>query len=268
MTGFETYALLAGIGVGGGLIAGAVGLAGGIFIVPAVMALFGVEAMGDAIVVSFFAVFFNSLMSSVQNRKTRGSEAFWDLAAGAKWYTVGAVLAALVVAVGFGKHKDAISKDTIAVLQLGLAACMLVPRSWYANARFEHGPVKDGAVGSVVGAMSALIGVGGGTYTIAYFMTHGRAIKDCTLTSNFVGVFIGAMSLLGYYGYLLFATVGGAAHPVKTIDTVGKVVLVLAGILACPLGVKLQTKISGPTIKNAIVLFLAASSTYVLFFTH
>lgn len=264
MTGLENYTALGLIGVGGGLISGAVGLAGGIFIVPALIAIYGTNAMGDAIVVSFFAVLFNSLSATIENRKARGRENFWNLIGSAHWYTLGAIFAALSVAVVFGRHKDSIPKGALAGLQLLLAACMLIPRSWYQSSRLKHGKVKDGFVGAIVGGISTLIGVGGGTYTIAYFMTHGREIKDCTLTANFVGFFIGLMSLIGYYSAVTFATAGVVASSASAIDWSGKTVLILAGIVASPMGVKIQNKLPATAIKKIIVVALAISSMYVL----
>lgn len=263
VTTFYPYPLLALIGTGGGLISGAVGLAGGIFIVPALVALLGTQAMGDAIVVSFFAVLLNSLSATVENRKSRGSDAYWTLITGASWYTLGAAGAALMVAIFFGRHQAAVSKSLLASLQLLLAVCMLIPRGWYEHLRTVRGRVKDAAVGSLVGGVSTLIGVGGGTYTIFYFLIHGREIKDCTLTSNFVGIFIGLMGVVGYYGCTLLS----AAAPTtigSSIDALGKLVLVLFGVFASPLGVRLQSRLPATAIKKLVVLVLAVSSTYVL----
>ncbi len=259
-----TYEWLALIGAGGGLISGLVGLAGGIFIVPALVAMYGIQGMGDAIVVSFFAVLFNSLSTSRANLKTKGADIFWALIRDAKWYTYGAIIAAFIVAVLLGQHKDAIPKELLASLQLLLAVCMLIPRGWYEKARIKHSKWKDTIVGAIVGGISTLIGVGGGTYTIFYFMTHGREVKDCTLTANFVGIFIGMMSLVGYYGYVAVASASHVATSTSTIDTVGKAILIASGVLAGPFGVKLQKKAPAALIKTVIVLILAASSSYVL----
>ena len=261
MTAVDTYLLLALIGTGGGLISGAVGLAGGIFIVPALVALLGTQAMGEAIVVSFFAVLLNSLSATLENRKSRGSRAYWALVHGAGWYTLGAAAAALLVAIVFGRHQDAISRSLLASLQLLLAACMLVPRGWYEHLRAAHSRVKDTAVGSIVGGVSTLIGVGGGTYTIFYFLVHGRQIKDCTLTSNFVGIFIGLMGIVGYYGCTM---AGGSPGTQHAIDALGKLTLIGFGVAASPLGVRLQSRLPAAAIKKLVVLVLALSSSYVL----
>ncbi len=257
------YILIALIGAGGGLISGAVGLAGGIFIVPALVALLGTQAMGDAIVVSFFAVLLNSLFATIENRKSRGKDTYWALVNGAGWYTSGAAVAALSVAILFGRHQNAISKPLLASLQLLLAICMLVPRGLYENLRTARNRLKDAAVGSVVGAVSTLIGVGGGTYTIFYFLIHGREIKDCTLTSNFVGIFIGLMGILGYYGYALLSANGSPAgsHGISTLE---QAVLISFGVIASPLGVRLQSQLPASAIKKIVVVVLACSASYVL----
>lgn len=257
------YVLMALIGAGAGLISGAVGLAGGIFIVPALVALLGTQAMGDAIVVSFFAVLLNSLSATIENRRSRGEEAYRALVNGAGWYTCGAAVAALTAAILFGRHQDAISKTLLASLQLLLAVCMLIPRRLYENLRAARNRLKDATVGSIVGGVSTLIGVGGGTYTIFYFLVHGREIKDCTLTSNFVGIFIGLMGIVGYYGYALLSA-GGSPAGDHGIDALGKVVLIGFGVIASPLGVRLQSRLPAAAVKKTIVLILACSSCYVL----
>jgi uncharacterized membrane protein YfcA len=261
----EAYFLLALIGVAGGLISGLVGLAGGIFIVPALVAAYGTQAMGDAIVVSYFAVLFNSIATSRTNFSMVGRQTYVALIRSANWYLYGAIAASVLVAILFGRHKDALPKELLALLQLMLAACMLLPRKWYEKANLTRNSIKDGSVGILVGGMSTLIGVGGGTYTISYFMVHGRQIKDCTLTANFVGIFIGLASLVGYFGYQLFASGGHMNTGVSVIDATGKAILVVAGIAAAPLGVKLQSMMPAQSIKRLIVLMLAVSSSYVLF---
>jgi uncharacterized membrane protein YfcA len=227
------------------------------------VAVFGPDAMADAVAVSFFAVLFNSLSATIENRKTRGGPAWRALVDGAKVYTLAAAAAALAVAVLFSQHRDAIAKPLLASLQLLLAVCMAIPRGWYERLRASRSGWRDMAVGALVGGVSTLIGVGGGTYTIFYFLVHGRAIKDCTLTSNFVGIFIGLMGIVGYHGVAWISPAG--MHPAPpALDMLGKAVLVVAGVLASPLGVRLQSRLPAPRIRQLVVLVLAMSSSWVL----
>jgi uncharacterized membrane protein YfcA len=151
----------------------------------------------------------------------------------------------------------------LASLQLLLAVCMLIPRRWYENLRAARNRVKDATVGSIVGGVSTLIGVGGGTYTIFYFLVHGREIKDCTLTSNFVGIFIGLMGIVGYYGCTLMSS-GGSPASHHGISALGEVVLIGFGVIASPLGVRLQSRLPAAAIKKIVVILLACSASYVL----
>ena len=265
MTASAVYVLLALVGASGGLVAGVVGLAGGIVIVPLIVSIYGADGMGDAIVVSFFAVFFNSLSATIGNRRLRGKQEFRALIGSVRWYTLGALLAAFVAAALFGHYRNGISKQLLAGLQLALAMCMLMPRSWYENARLNANAARDAAVGSVVGGLSTLIGVGGGTYTIAYGLLNGRAIKDCTVTANYVGIFIGLMSLVGYYGYTELASFHSGVVDRNLIDGIGMTILIVAGVVFGPIGVRLQAVLPAATIKQAIVWILVTSSMYVLF---
>jgi uncharacterized protein len=257
----QSHIYLALIGAIGGLIAGTVGLAGGIFLVPAVVALLGPMAMGEAVVVSFFAVLINSLSATVENRKSRGPAAYRALIREAAWYTTGAAGAALLVAIAVGRHPNVVSRQSLAALQLLLATCMLIPRAWYEHLRASRYPLKDTAIGALVGGASTLIGVGGGTYTMFYFLVHGRPIKDCTLTANFVGIFIGLLGVVGYYGS---AAVNGAPMSSHMIDAASQLLLVGCGAIASPLGVRLQSRVPSAMIKKLVVLVLAVSSGYTL----
>ena len=265
MASVETLGLLSLIGATGGFIAGLVGLAGGIIIVPALVAMYGPHSMEDAIVISFFAVLLNSLSSSSANLLSKGAAAFWNLITGAKWYTIGAIVASCFVAILFGQYKGAIPTQLLATMQLILAISILIPRTWYAGCRFDHSKWKDSTAGSIVGGISTLIGIGGGTYTIFYFMIHGREIKDCTLTANFVGIFIGLMSLIGYYGYVAAASAQNVANSSGIIDGTGKAMLIISGVVAAPIGLKLQEVAPAELINKLIVFILVASSSYVFF---
>jgi len=255
----NTLLLLALIGGVGGLISGSVGLAGGIFLVPAVVALIGPGAIAEAIVVSFFAVLLNSLSATLANRRVRGGDAFRALILGTGWYTGGAAFTALVVAATVGRHPGMASTHLVAALQLLLAVCMLVPRRWIERWHALQTPPKDALAGAVVGGLSTLIGVGGGTYTIFYFLIHGRPIKDCTLSANFVGIFVGLMGIVGHVA----STTGSAALP-HAIGTGGRMLLIACGAAATPLGVRLQSRAPSGAIRKAVVAVLALSSAYAL----
>ena len=261
----ESYGLLAMVGLVGGVISGLVGLAGGIFIVPALVAIYGVSAMADAIVVSYFAVLFNSMAASRTNLQVVGQRAYLALIKNANTFILSATTASILIAIAFGHYKNVVPKQLLAGLQLMLALCMLLPRAWYEKTKFRPNNIKNGIVGAFVGGISTLIGVGGGTYTIFYFLIHGWQIRNCTLIANFVGIFIGLASIMGYFGYVFFTPAEYSNTGQHTIDAMGKVILIIAGMFAAPSGVKLQSVMPARMIKRLIVVMLAISSSYVMF---
>jgi uncharacterized membrane protein YfcA len=266
MSNIEILLLLALIGAMSGLICGLVGLAGGIIIVPGLVTLFGPQCMPEAIVISFFVVLLNSLSASRANWRIKGAEQYWALINRARWFTLGAIGASCAVAFLFGQNENCISIQMLAFMQMLLAFCMSIPLAWFEACRFDRAKWKDSTVGSIVGGVSTLIGVSGGTYTIFYFMIHGTEIKDCTMTANFVGIFIGFMSLIGYYGYFVVASASNVAISAGFMDLTGKLILMTCGILAAPVGVKLQRIAPSAHIKKLVVYVLATSSSYIFFF--
>jgi uncharacterized membrane protein YfcA len=59
--------------------------------------------------------------------------------------------------------------------------------------------IQDFIAGTVVGALSSAIGVGGATYTMNYFaIRHNIELKDSTTVSNYTGLAVGAAGVLGF----------------------------------------------------------------------
>ena len=112
-------------------------------------------------------------------------------------------------------------------------------------------------IGGVGGLISGSVGLAGGIFLV--LLIHGRPIKDCTLSANFVGIFVGLMGIVGQVA----STTGSAALP-HAIGTGGRMLLIACGAAANPLGVRLQSRAPSDAIRKAVVAMLALSSTYAL----
>jgi uncharacterized membrane protein YfcA len=201
------------------------------------------------------------IFATVDNRNARGAAACWASIRGAGWYATGATTAALLVAIAVGRHPNVVSRQSLAALQLLPAACLLVPRDRYALLRASHCRLKDTTIGALVGGASTFIGVGGGTYTMFYFLVQGRSIKDCALTSSVVGIFIGLMGVVGYGGSHATRSVPMSSH---VLDTVSQLLLIGCGALASPLGLRLQSHVPPAAVRTLMFLILALSSACTL----
>jgi uncharacterized protein len=260
----ETFTLLV-TGALSGFVAGLVGLAGGIVVVPALTALYGPAALHDAIVVSWFAVLFNSFGAASKQYRVRSTEERVELVSNARYYALGTMFVTPVVAGILGGSKHLITAPMVAVLQLCLAFVMLWPVSESQGTRRSN-PYMDASFGGLIGGVSVLIGVGGGTYTIAYFVYAAkRKFQDAIATANMTGLIIGALSVFGYLISLALTQSAGAATPHESpITAVGMVILIVSGVLFSSLGVRLSRRMPVKILRKILVFALMLSAIRLL----
>ena len=258
------FLTLALIGSVSGLIAGLVGLAGGIVVVPALTWLYGPAVLHDAIVVSWFAVLFNSIGAAVKQLKIRDAQERRQLLEGARFFLLGAVVITPLVALVASEAKRLVTPHLVATLQLCLASVMLWPMRTENEAQTPQRGVVDASFGGLIGGVSTLIGVGGGTYTIAYFVYGtGSKFRDAIATANLTGLTIGALSVAGYLVSLVAFRASAAGHGPLTATGMG--LLIVAGMASAPLGVRLSRKMPTKTLKQILIFALIVSSLKLLF---
>lgn len=259
----ETLILLV-TGALSGLIAGLVGLAGGIVVVPVLTWLYGSAALHDAIVISWFAVLFNSIGAALKQYRIRTPEERSEIIASARFYVLGAVIVTPLVALTLNGARHLVTPSLVAVLQLGLAAVMLWPVAESTGERASN-KILDLCFGGLIGGVSTLIGVGGGTYTIAYFVYAAkRKFQDAIATANMTGLIIGALSVAGYLVSLFFMDSATSDNQPSPISPVGMVILIVSGVIFSSLGVRLSRKLPTKILRKIIVVALAISAVRLL----
>jgi len=270
------------IGLLAGSVSGLTGLGGGVVIVPLIVVFFGAEALIDAVVVSFYAVFFNCISATRTKRKamlnagkpiivngvsiSSGNRDFNQLILRARTYIVGVILASLSIGYIFGGHKNLISSDLISLFQMLLALMMLIPltwwEKWFGESIINIHYFYEFLIGYFIGGSSTLIGIGGGIFTLLYFHIIKKLdLGKCSCISNFVGIFVGGMSIVGYWS----AHQLSETNSTQLFDIYQTVLMVSAGFLAAPFGVKLQSKCDAKLIKNIIAILLVNSALFIFF---
>jgi uncharacterized membrane protein YfcA len=257
-------AILLIAGAASGLIAGLVGLAGGVVIVPVITWLYGAAALHDAIVISWFAVLFNSFGAAAKQYKLRTPDERQQMVSTSGTFVVGVALATGAVAVMFGRETKLITPTLVAVLQLCLAAVMLFPISNATVERRSSNRVVDFTLGGVIGGVSTLIGVGGGTYTIAYYVYAVKTkFQDAIAAANLTGLTIGVLSVVAYLISVAVSSSTPSDHT-SPISTWGKVLLIGAGVVASSVGVRFSRKLPTKRLKQILVIVLAISAGRLL----
>lgn len=256
------YLTLLVAGALSGLVAGVAGLGGGTVIVPVLTWLYGHAALYDAIVVSWFAVLFNSATAAFQQYRSRNDEERTQLVATSKYFLLGVLVATPMAALAVSGAKNAVTPAMVGALQLTLAAALVWPRREAPAPRTMSKRIDTG-FGALVGACSAAIGIGGGAYTTAY-MLYGprRGLKDAIAAGNVTGLAVGALSVVGFAVSLV---VGGDQGAVPSpISGVGMALLIVGGAACSAIGVKLSQRLPTAMLKKILVGFLALSAIRLL----
>lgn len=116
--------------------------------------------------------------------------------------------------------------------------------------------------GGGIGAVSAVVGIGGGSMTVPLLVWRGVVPVRAVGTSSACGIFIGLASAAGY---ALHAPAGVLpAHALGYVYLPAAIGIALASVLAAPLGTRLAHAISGAALKRVFAGFMVLVGISVL----
>ena len=260
MTALAAYLLLGALA---GVSAGLLGIGGGLIIVPALLAIWQQGGLDSpwlvqmAIATSLASIVFTSV-SSVYAHHRRGAVLWPQVARLAPGILLGAGLGAWSAA----GLPGAWLKAAFGVFELLVAAQMafrLRPRPQ----RGLPGGLGMGAVGVLIGWLSALLGIGGGTLTVPFLSWCNVTMQKAVATSAACGLPIAVAGSLAYVvaGWGVQGLPPGALGFVQLPALLG---VVAASVLFAPLGAWLAHRLSAPTLKRVFALFLALLGLWML----
>ncbi len=261
MTFWLTYLAL---GAFAGVAAGLLGIGGGLVLVAALLWVlpqqgFPAEAVMHVALATSLASIVLTGMSSARAHHRRGSVAWRSVT----WLVPGMLLGGWL---GAGLAV-LLSGDTLRWLVAGycfVAAVQLgwgQPRAAHALTGDERGPWLSGA-GVGIGAVSAVVGIGGGSMTVPLLIWRGVNPVRAVGTSSACGV---AIALASAAGYALHGPI--QALPVGSVGYVylpAAAMVALASVSMAPLGVRLAHYLSGAALKRVFAGFLVLVGISVL----
>lgn len=118
------------------------------------------------------------------------------------------------------------------------------------------GTVLTAFVGIAIGVISALMGIGGGAYSVMFLTLYGVSIHRAVATSSGVGVLI---SLPGVVGYMIAGWAQQAQMPPLSVGYVSFLAVLLfapTSVLAAPYGAKLAHSWPRRRLEVAFAFFL------------
>ena len=264
-----TIALLLGVGAAAGLLAGLLGVGGGLIIVAALafaLPALGVPAdavMHVALATSMASILATSLSSSRAHVK-RGS-VMWP---SVSWLVPGMLLGGLLGAA----IADRLTTDTlryfVAFYCFAAAAQLALGRT-----PSDHGDVppprgaKLSLAGIVIGALSALVGIGGGSMTVPLLIALGARPVRAVGTSAACGFAIALASAAGFVATGVDAE-GLPAGTIGYVHVSGAIVIAAASVLVAPYGAALAHRLRGAHLKLLFAGFLAFIGAAMLLSAH
>lgn len=252
------------LGAAAGVLAGLLGIGGGLVLVAALVWLLPTQgvplesAVHVALATALASIVLTGL-SSARAHHRRGS-VLWPTVA---WLVPGLLLggwlgSALAIALPGDWLRLLIGGYCgLAALQMGLDW----PRARPERDDPPRGPVYSVA-GTGIGAVSAVVGIGGGSMTVPLLVWRGVRPVRAVGTSSACGVAIALSAAAGYA--LQAAPTGLPAGSWGYVYLPAAAGIALASVLAAPLGTRLAHALSGPALRRVFAAFLALVGLSVL----
>ncbi len=247
---------LIGGGAVAGILAGMFGIGGGAVLVPIFFHVFGFLAVPEdlrmqlALGTSLAIIVPTSVRSFVAHRQ-RGAVDMVLL----KGWIVAVPLGTLIAAVVAAKASSVELRLIFAVIALALAFRMIFNRaSWRLGETLPGNPAKF-LVGTGIGILSGLMGIGGGVLNNTFMTLYGRSIHQAVATSSGVGVLI---SLPGLAGYIWGGWGVPGLPPFSTayINWLAVALLIPVTIYLAPIGATLAHAMSKRQLEAGFGVFL------------
>lgn len=249
-------AFLLVIGFVAGIIAGLLGLGGGIVLVPAFYFAFTALGFGgnqlmQVCVGTSLATIVVTSFRSLQAHNRRGAVDWTVLRSWAPGIAIGALLGVFVVA----RVDSHVLTGVFGVLGLLVSIYMLSgyqPRS--TEERLPQGLFR-GAISSLLGFLSVLMGIGGGTFGVPILGFCGVSVHRSVATAAGFGLLISVPSVLG----LLASGHGAEGLPPWTFGFINGpafLITILMTTISAPIGANLAHKLPAARLKRFFAVFL------------
>lgn len=255
---------LALTGVVSGVFAGLLGIGGGAIIVPALA--FALELMGfDGDVVQHVAVgtslaiIIPTGISSALSHHKRGAV---DVRVLKLWAPV-IVVSTLIGGLMAGWYSGNTLRIVFGVMAIFIAANIVLPFQQRLIGHLSASAMTHRIFAGVVGYVSALMGVGGGSLSVPTIAALGATMHQAVGTGAAIGVFIAVSGTIGF----VISGWGAAGLPPFSLGFINVPALLLIGVLAAltaPLGAALAHKLDQKTLKRVFAVFLLFVGTNML----
>ena len=247
-----------------GILAGLLGVGGGIVIVPVVFWVFELldfppeTAMIVAVATSLATIIPTSI-SSARAHHGKGNVDFELLKRWAPLVFVGALIGGLSSFYLDGGDLRLV----FGVVALIVAINMAIPKTLVLAQNLPSSKIVQGAMAGLIGVFSALMGIGGGTLSVPILSLFSYPTHRAVGTASAFGLVIAVPAVAGFI-------LSGWDAPLRPPYSLGYVNLVAAAIIfpvttiVAPLGARIAHALPAARLKLAFAVFLAITAARML----
>lgn len=262
----ETLLIFALTGMAAGLLAGLFGVGGGLIMVPALAFVLPRQGLAPELVMQVaigtsLAVIGVTSLSSTRAHHRRGGVR-WDVL---KSFAPGLALGALGGAFVAHGLKGRTLEIIVGIGAITIALQMLWPgRASGSDPKVAAPPAFElGVMGGLIGVLSALVGIGGGSLSVPYLAARRLPMVQAVGTAAAGGIPIAWGGALGFAitGHEVAGLPG--AH-LGYISLAAFASLAVFSVLLAPLGARLAHGLPGQRLKQAFAVLLIGVGTLML----
>ncbi|MCX7560763.1 sulfite exporter TauE/SafE family protein [Sulfitobacter sp. F26204] len=237
-----------------GVLAGLLGVGGGIILVPAFVFVFqtlgydGPQMMQMCLATSLATIVITSIRSVLSHHKKNAVD--WEILRGwAPGIVIGAVIGVLVV--------STLRSDTLQVIfgLLGLTVGFylgLGRTDWRLGQAMPKGAARA-AMSPTVGFLSVLLGIGGGSFGVPVMTLFNTPMHRAVATAAGFGMLIAVPAVVGF---LLVDIEGAPPLTLGSVNLVVFAIIITMTLITAPLGVKLAHAMDPKPLRRVFAVFL------------
>jgi uncharacterized membrane protein YfcA len=245
-----------------GFMAGLLGIGGGGIMVPLLTSIFLAQGIAPEHVVhlalgtSMAAIVMTSV-SSMRAHHAKGG-VLWPLV---KTMAPGVILGTFL-ATFLAAQVSSLYLAIFFALFMGYVAINMLRNKKPSGGEKHASKAELVAVGTGIGAVSAIVSIGGGSLTVPYLTSRSIDIKKAIGTSAAVGL---PISIAGTAGYMLNSQPGlDLPYAVGLVYLPGVLLMSAASFISAPLGARLAHKLPVATLKRVFGVLLMLLSLKML----
>ncbi|MFN4098947.1 MAG: sulfite exporter TauE/SafE family protein [Pararhodobacter sp.] len=254
--------MLAVIGAFAGVVAGLLGVGGGIVLVPAFFYAFtamgydGPQLMQVCLGTSLATIIVTSLKSARAHNKRGAVD--WEILKGwAPWIAAGALVGVVAAA---GMH-SVMLQAIFGVLGLAVGLYLAFGREqWRLGSEMPKGVARRGT-GSVIGFLSVLMGIGGGSFGVPLMALYSVPIHRAVATASGFGVVIAVPSVAGF---LLMRPESPPPWTLGAVNLPAFALVVAMTLITTSWGVRLAHAMDPKPLKRVFAVFIMVMALNML----